>query len=207
VSRGGTRSGAGRPGWRRRCEYQLPLDIRRLHRKRLMQPGRWFNWYWSREGERIAEAGVRAEADVIVMNYMWTPYGYEPRTIECRIALTRTFCRFGGTRSWFICPDCGRRCAVLYGVSRYGNFACRVCRRLGYLSESESPVDRCWRQQRKIEAKLTEDGERPRGMRVRTFERLCAKWEAIEERKDELWWPSFAAFAVRVGLVADKLFD
>jgi hypothetical protein len=41
-------------------------------------------------------------------------------------------------------------------------FGCRLCLRLAYASETESPIDRCWRQQRKIEAKLTEEGDRAR---------------------------------------------
>jgi len=44
------------------------------------------------------------------------------------------------SRAWFQCPDCGRRCAVLFGVSRRGNFACRTCQRLAYSSETESPL-------------------------------------------------------------------
>jgi hypothetical protein len=44
---------------------------------------------------------------------------------------------------------------VLFGVSRRGYLPCRVWRRLAYASEAESPIDRCSRSQRKIEAKLT----------------------------------------------------
>jgi hypothetical protein len=62
------------------------------------------------------------------------------------------------------------------------------------------PTDRCRRQQRKIEAKLTEEGERPKGMHRRTFERLCQKWDAIEKRKDELWLPGFLRLARRLGM-------
>jgi hypothetical protein len=88
-------------------------------------------------------------------------------------------------------------------------FDCRYVRRnrLAYASEAESPIDRCWRQQRKIEAKLTEEGDRPKGMRMRTFERLCANWEAIENRKDELWLPGFFRLAERLGMSPDELFD
>jgi hypothetical protein len=37
-------------------------------------------------------------------------------------------------------------------------------------------------------------------MRRRTFERLCQKWEAIEERKDELFLPGFLNLARRLGI-------
>ena len=71
--------------------------------------------------------------------------------------------------------------------------------------EAESPIDRCWRAQRKIEARLTEDGERPTGMRKRTFERLCDEWDALEDRKDELWLPGFLRLARRLGFDPNAL--
>src|SRR5262249_18534912 len=59
------------------------------------------------------------------------------------IKLTWTPCHLGGSRPWFVCPDCGRRCGVLY----YTNFlrdhlACRRCLRLIYASTREKPFDR-----------------------------------------------------------------
>jgi hypothetical protein len=87
-------------------------------------------------------------------------------------------------------------------LSRRGNFACRICQRLAYASEAESPIDRGWRQQR-----LTEDGERSKGMRRRTFERLCQKWVAIEERKDDLFLPGLFRLAERLGMSPDEFFD
>jgi hypothetical protein len=116
------------------------------------------------------------------------------------VCVERTPCRYGGTRPWFRCPWCHRRCALLYGLSGDGYFGCRLCLRLAYACEGESQIDRCWRQQRKIEAKLTDEGDRPKGMRRRTFERLCQKWDAIEERKDELWLPGFLGLAQRLGM-------
>lgn len=206
MSRGGSRYGAGRPGWRRKCEQMLRFDIRRLKQKGRLAPGQHFSWYWSRDGEQIANIAVQTIADAVVLLYTWTPNGQKPVSITCRIHLTQTPCNFGGWRHWFVCPDCGSLAAVLFGVSRRGNFACRVCQRLAYASEAESPIDRCWRQQRKIEAKLMGDeGERPKGMRTRTFDRLCRKWEAIEDRKDELFLPGFLRLARRLGVDARDL--
>lgn len=200
MSRGGHRYGAGRPGWRRKCEHMLRIDVRQLQRKGRLAAGQSFGWYWSRDGEQIANIAVTTYADSLTLTYRWTPSAYEPRHVRCPVWLTRTPCNFGGQRAWFICPDCGRTCAVLFGASRRGNFACRVCQRLAYASEAESPIDRCWRQQRKIEAKLTEDGERPKGMRRRAFERLCSRWDAIEDRKDELFLPGFVKLVQRLGI-------
>jgi hypothetical protein len=30
------------------------------------------------------------------------------------VDLVRTACQLGGSRPWLVCPDCGRRCGVLY---------------------------------------------------------------------------------------------
>ena len=187
--RGGHRYGAGRPGWRRKCEHKLAFDIRRLRRKGRLSAGQWYSWHWSRDDEHIASISVRTFANELLLSYTWTPYGHEPIAISCPVQLTRTPCNYGGHRTWFVCPDCGRLCDVLYGPSRRGKFSCRVCQRLAYTSESESPVDRCWRAQRKLEAKLTDNGERPRGMHRRTFDRICERWAELEERKDDLSLP------------------
>jgi hypothetical protein len=37
-------------------------------------------------------------------------------------------------------------------------------------------------------------------MRKRTFEQLCEKWDAIEQRKDELWLPAVLSLARRLGM-------
>lgn len=206
MGTGGSRYGAGRPGWRRKCENMLRFDIRHLSRKGRLAAGQWYSWYWSRDGERIATIGVQTYSDAVVLSYTWTPYEREPRSINCRIPLTQKPCNYGGWRTSFLCPDCGRVCLVLFGISRRGNFACRVCQRLAYACEAESPIDRCWRAQRKLEAKLTEHGERPRGMRQRTYARIRKKWAAIEERKDELFWPGFMGLVRRLGADPNSLF-
>ena len=46
------------------------------------------------------------------------------------ISFTQTACTFGGFRYWFTCPDCDRRCAILYKKKSW--FACRVCQKLKY---------------------------------------------------------------------------
>jgi hypothetical protein len=201
--RGGHRYGAGRPGWRRRCEHMLSLDVRVLRRKGRLVDGQRFNWSWRLGDEPSGSMGVSVHETCLVLDYVWTPRGHEGRNHRCTVYFQRTPCRFGGHRIWFTCPDCARTCAVVYGPSRRGNFACRVCQRLGYMSESQSPIDRCWRAQRKLEAKLGEEGTRPKGMRQRTFERINARWDQIEERKDDLWGWQFARLAASLGMGLD----
>lgn len=58
------------------------------------------------------------------------------------IRIESTPVNLGGFRKWFICPECERRCAILYSA---GNLACRKCHNLHYLIEHESVYDRAIR--------------------------------------------------------------
>lgn len=200
MGRGGSRYGAGRPGWRRKCENMLSLDIRKLAREGCLTPGRVGGWHWSCDGEPAGNIGYRAEPDCVRLIYTWTPHGSEPIKFDYPVWLSRTPCHYGGTRPWFICPRCGDLRAVIYGIARDGRFGCRDCLRLGYASEAEDVIDRCWRAQRKVEAKLTGEGEKPKAMRQRTFDRLMAKWEVLEDRKDEAFVIGLASLARRLGM-------
>ena len=77
---------------------------------------------------------------------------------------------------------------------RRGVFACRHCQRVAYSSQSEDGLDRMWRAQSKIEAKLADNWQRPKGMRQRTYKRLTASVWELEARRDE----AFAVFAGRL---------
>src|SRR5512138_275659 len=132
MGTGGARYGAGRPGWRRKCDYMLRLDVRDLERRGHLKAEKLFGWRWTRGDEQVANITVRTFEDAVLLSYTWTPYAREPLPIRCRVALSQTPCNFGGSRRWFVCPDCDRRCAVLFGISRRGNFACRTCQRLAY---------------------------------------------------------------------------
>jgi hypothetical protein len=41
----------------------------------------------------------------------------------------------GGSRWWWACPGCGRRCGLLYLLPGLPRLACRVCHRLTYRSQ------------------------------------------------------------------------
>lgn len=204
--RGGKRYNAGRSGWRRRCENVLALDLRRIRQTGRLVPG-GFTWSWTRDGERLASitAYVSADKERMNLSYSWTPDGQPREPIAYDVLLAWTPCRFGGRRAWFCCLNCGSRRLVLYGISSQGRFLCRRCMRLGYTSESESPLDRAWRKTRKLEDRLTEDGQRPKGMRKRTFERIVAQLDAAEERKDSLWSVGFVGFCLRSGLIPGEV--
>ena len=130
------------------------LDIRRFQRQGVLQPGREFNWQWSREGEVIAWIRVTVEPDCVRLSYRnrrgehesWQEENY-PVTVEW------TRCNYGGSRAWFRCPaaGCGRRVAILYGG---GIFACRHCYGLNYQSQHEQGWDRALSRTQNIRVKL-----------------------------------------------------
>lgn len=59
-----------------------------------------------------------------------------------RFETTWTETNFGGQRQWFLCPDCGRRCAIIYRVGIEPRWGCRLCLNGHYISEHMSPTDR-----------------------------------------------------------------
>lgn len=189
MSRGGSRSGAGRRGWRRKIEHCLRLDMRQLSRSGLLDIGRQFAWRWTNSctGETTGSVGVEVRTDGLMLNYRNSE---EPVTVH--IAVVGTPCNFGGSRRWFICSTCQKKCLVLaYFRSRW---ACRACHNLAYVSESLDSTSRSWRRQGRLESILEENWERPKGMWRRTHERLLEQISAIIDAREAGFVVSWARF-------------
>lgn len=190
MPKGGWRWNAGRPGWKRKAEQSLRLDVRDLQRCGRLKPGTAFSWHWSYGDEPAGSIGIGVEAGRVVLRYVWTPQGGAATPIECPIPLIETPCHYGGTRLWFACPCCGRRCAVVYFGGRV--YACRKCLNVAYASQSEDQTNRLWRKQRKIERKLSGGAgewnrwQKPKGMHQATFDRLREQVYECEAARDEI---------------------
>ena len=98
-------------------------------------------------------------------------------TVLEHIFIDRTTCNYGGTRTWFSCPNCNARKAILYCASK--RFLCRQCYGLSYSCQNEVYADRMIRKARKLRSKLGASMDlqrpisaRPHGMYRTTFERL-----------------------------------
>ena len=128
MSRVGSRTGAGRPGWHGRVEQCLALDIRKLHLKLTL--GYW-HWRNSQTGERVGSISYSVEGERLNL-----VYSLKAKLRIQTISLSTTPCTRGGSQPWFICPIRGERVAILY--FRAERFACRQCQRLNYASTSES---------------------------------------------------------------------
>lgn len=177
MSRGGTRYGAGRPASHAKTRHYLLLDVRDLHRKRLLTPGASFSWQWSRDGEQFAAIGVRVVPAVCGLSvHLDFQRDRKPEHVE--LSLMRTACHYGSTRPWFTCPRCGRRMAIVYLAP--GNPGCRQCLRLRYQSQSNDFIDRSWGRTQRIMRTLGQDLQafphRPKGMREATYGRLWSAW-------------------------------
>jgi hypothetical protein len=184
-------SGSGRrwlPGSKDTAEDYRSIDVRRWKRDGLLVPGDPFRWQWSRDGEVVASIDVKAEPGRVILTYRHRSGGGEWKDESYPVHLTTTPCHMGGERHWFLCParGCGQRVAVLYCG---GMFACRKCHQLAYRSQRENDADRARRQADRIRVRLGwprglwegSNWGRPKGMHWRTYERLKAEHDALEE--------------------------
>lgn len=178
-------SGSGRYSgysFRSTTEDYRSIDVRRWAREGLLEPGQWFGWQWSVEGEQIASIKAAAEAYAVRLVYRSRSYGEDWQEMDYRVGLDWTPCNFGGSRQWFMCPakGCGRRAAVLYGGAI---FACRRCHGLTYACQREDALSRMMRKTQKLESRLGWKhgfGGKPKGMHWRTFDALVSEHDRLE---------------------------
>lgn len=180
------------------------LDIRKLQRDSLLTPGQAFGWHWMRNGEEVASIQMRTDVDRVILNYRSRSHGGGWQPMEYPVYLEWTPCNLGGRRAWFRCPaqGCGRRVAILYSGSL---FACRHCHRLAYPCQRETDANRACRRADNIRRRLgwepgilNGDGDKPKGMRWDTFERLKAEHDAFAKA-------SLAGMAERLGRMEWRL--
>lgn len=97
-----------------------------------------------------------------------------------RIVTTWTRTNFGGSRQWFLCPSCDRRCAIIYQLGNGPLWCCRICGGGHYLSEHKSPKNRAVHKAFKVRKRLgqKEGGiiaqfpPKPKGMHATTYNRI-----------------------------------
>ena len=133
--------GSGRSGWRPIAEHMLRLDVRRLHREGWLRPGLAFTLKWSWRDEPAGNICIVTNTDSIRLLYTHGS-GENRETMDYPVNLDWTPCNYGGTRTWFLCPRCGRRVGVLFGGKR---FLCRHCQGVAYAVENENRLDRLLR--------------------------------------------------------------
>ena len=102
---------------------------------------------------------------------------------------------FGGSRAYFLCPECSRRVEILYAAP---HFACRRCHHLAHRSENQTPLWRKSAKLRKLQKKAGADTSRlpcqippkPKWQRWHTFLALCRKIHEADHDFAAAWMRS-----------------
>lgn len=153
----------------------LALDIRSLARQGRLRPGTHCNVTWT-TGSHTASIAVEVQSNAVTLSYstQGTRQRYE-------VLIAWTVCHFGGKRPWWLCPNCGGRCAILYGGSV---FTCRKCAGLHYPIQHASNVGKAifraeaTRRRLRWQPGIANPGNgKPKGMHWKTYARLLAQHE------------------------------
>ena len=172
----GSRRGSVLAG-KRTTENQISIDIRWLKKQRYLRQGHIGSLSWSCRGEQAGFILYHMEKDRMVLIYNYRQDGGEWEPVKQAVYFDRTPCNYGGHRAWFLCPNCWKRVAVLYGAGKY--FLCRHCYNLAYASQQEGVLDRLLRRERNIRVRLGAIQNlfepvlfKPKNMHQKTFDRL-----------------------------------
>ncbi len=148
--------GSGSGSWTRwnskiTAESRFKVDIRWMKKNGLLIPGTVGSMSWERRGRETGSIGYCVEADRLTLIYRYKNMDREWESIKDSIFFTWTPCNYGGRRQWFLCPECNRRVALVYGGKDY---RCRHCHNLTYASQQEDISDRLRRRSRKIRKRM-----------------------------------------------------
>lgn len=179
--------GSGRKTWRYKVEDYLPLKISDMNINGMFVQDAEASCLW--EWSNGSNVNLRSRANKVWISFSVSKNGGPREQVEQEVEVVWTACNYGGGRPWFLCPKCGRRCAILRGGTR---FYCRECHQLKYWSQSEDLHDRLLRKRNKLSDRLGPHNIRPIGMRQKTYWRLLYEIWDLEEGMEK-------AFIERVG--------
>ncbi len=92
------------------------VDIRFLKKMDYLSPGTYGSLAWNCGGEPTGSISFETTHDAIYLKYNQRQYGEDWQQRNERIAFDWTPCNYGGSRQWLICPHCGKRVAIVYGL-------------------------------------------------------------------------------------------
>ena len=168
--------GSGRhrnPNARQTTSGVPAMDVRKLKKQGALLPGQQFTWQWFRHQREVTRVVFTSEHDGLLVSQELSDASIS--AFPLFIHLTWTHCHLGGERAWFICPECGRRCALLY---LNPNIACRECHQMVYVCQREIDFARLIRRTNKLRRRLgweagilNYDGDKPKGLHWHTYYR------------------------------------
>jgi hypothetical protein len=169
----------------------LDLDIRALARaKNFRDALAMFETAWT-HGLTESSVGITVlDGECALVSYSDT----QGEVITERIGIEWTPCNYGGARPWWSCPQCDRRCAIVYALGA-PPFMCRLCANLAYETPQSDAFMRAITKTNKRLARLGwERGKpfpaKPKGMHRRTWKRLVAECSAaasLEHAASDAW--------------------
>ena len=158
-------------------ESQHRVDIRWMKKQGYLRSGACGVLTWSCRNEQTGAIRFSMETGRMVLNYRHRPHNGEWEDVEQVISFDWTPCNYGGKRTWFLCPHCNRRVALLYGAGKY--FLCRHCYNLTYASQQVQRYERLMEKSRSIRKRLGGGDDlsepfpdKPNGMHWKTYYRL-----------------------------------
>ncbi len=112
-----------------RCDSHHKIDLTWLKREGLLKPGQAATLTWSTNGQQTGSIKYVVETSGLRLIYRVQIADGNWEDVEEFIEVTTTHPFLGGSRCWFECPSCERRCRIVYGGRR---FRCRKCLGLTY---------------------------------------------------------------------------
>lgn len=161
-------------------EEAYGMDIRRMHEKGKLTPGNVFPWSWYYGRRRVFAVAVRVSPDADAVKVFRSSANGEVLKELVRLSWTRP--HYGGALSWWLCPCCGKRVAILYARNGW-EFACRQCHNLVYPVQRESDWDAALRKARKIRKRL---GAGPSVLEPVPPKPLRMRWATYTRLREEL---------------------
>lgn len=197
-------------------ESARSLDVMKLKCAGYLSDPRSGGWQWSSNGEQTAWIQIQGGRYAITLDYRIRSGGEDWQTVQQRVPIRWTPCRYGGERPWFVCDVaangvyCGRPVAKLYGAGRL--FACRRCYRLGYRVQRGGRMDQAHHRLARLHQKLGADYDgpdgapppRPKWMRKRTYDHVVRLIEAGEDRLDSVFTIGAERILARLGRMEQR---
>lgn len=180
---------------RARLQGGLKLDLNRLVQLGSITPGAetgprditWRDVY----GRSIASGRVSADMTGCIDGWLRIEIGGDRQSF----GLNAQPRRFGGRQWYFICGDTNRRASVLWKPPGANRFASRHAwgRQVAYASQFQSPENRTYYQQTKINSRLCSLGgfdpaewqfpPKPKWMRWRAYNRSMEKFDSYADKR------------------------
>ena len=166
-----------------KCSDFHLIDLAWLRKRKLANVGQWSTLRWSRSGRETGSIRLEFLEQGLRLVYRHRQDDHWISVDEV-VPFVDMPLRLGGTRLWFKCLSCQRRCRILYGG---GRFRCRLCHRLKYETQYEPAFARAATRALKIRERLGSNGgiadpfpQRPKGMHRRTYELLRQTEETLQ---------------------------